>query len=311
VRSPGQAVGSWVTATGRRRVTATAGETYYVAKGGSDSTGEGTQARPWRTIQFAVDLITETIDANGHTVTIQVGPSNVPGISTAPWEGFEVRQPLQGAGRTGFRISGQLNNPDTCLIGGSLSAPGYCIYVHGGRIAIGGFSFADCGANGVSMCCDGRAAQIVLDGYCFFDTSNLNTAHIQAMAGGIIYIETSYQIVGGPSGLCHFKVTTLGVIMISVPNLQISREGILTLAYFVVCESGGICQLGDTLSMPGPRMTTTKKWRISGMGVLFCRPASAWDIVPGEWPEAQGPAFNYFIFQGGQYVIRGGGLGEP
>lgn len=43
---------------------------YYVATTGSDLTGDGTQAKPYKTIQRAVDILPK--DLNGYTATIQV-----------------------------------------------------------------------------------------------------------------------------------------------------------------------------------------------------------------------------------------------
>ncbi len=46
---------------------------FYVTTGGSNTTGNGTVSKPWATLQYAIDWLTQNINAAGFIVTISLG----------------------------------------------------------------------------------------------------------------------------------------------------------------------------------------------------------------------------------------------
>jgi hypothetical protein len=70
------------------RKTLTADTTYNVTAVGNDTTGDGSVATPWLTLQHAYDTITSSYDLAGHHATIQVGPGTYDGVMyTNSWIG--------------------------------------------------------------------------------------------------------------------------------------------------------------------------------------------------------------------------------
>lgn len=62
-----------------------ADRSYYVATTGSDTTGAGSIGSPWATLQHASNVIQETLDIAGFTITIHVADGNYAGVA---WQGY-------------------------------------------------------------------------------------------------------------------------------------------------------------------------------------------------------------------------------
>jgi len=67
-------------ATPLTRIKLTEATTYYISTTGSDSTGKGTSALPWATLQFAFEYLAENIDSAGYLVTLQLADGTYDGF---------------------------------------------------------------------------------------------------------------------------------------------------------------------------------------------------------------------------------------
>jgi hypothetical protein len=201
---PERPYGDWKQSAGQTRLQF--GASFWVSKLGSDTIGDGTAGRPWRTIQNAVDIVTRGVDASGKTVTINVRPSfEGDGL---PYAGFRVVRPLEGAKTDGFKIMGPAGgDPDNCQIGQMARLPGtpgtyerYNIYVNNAQIAISGFSFVAQDVANIFICADENTAVVSLEGNIIFvprvpissaDAPNSTRAVLQAKRGGTINIRAN------------------------------------------------------------------------------------------------------------------------
>lgn len=85
------------------RITLTASQTFNITTSGNDSTGDGSVAKPWRTLQHAVDYCSSTIDLGGGSVvvTLQLGAGSFAGagLKQVPGNGY-IRINGSGVGST-------------------------------------------------------------------------------------------------------------------------------------------------------------------------------------------------------------------
>jgi hypothetical protein len=302
VREPGMADGRWVVATGRRRPDTSAGPAqFYVAKGGFDgdhatTPGDGTPLRPWATIQWAVDWIAETIDANGVGVDINVGPS----APLPPFIGFEVRQRVVGCPPGKFRIKATTADPLLHVIGGGYGAGDAstcCVYVNGGRVAISGFSYAQPQGytpytRGTAIKVEGSGSVCELDGPATFHALTGTQAHLWAALGGIIRIKSSYQISNNsgtayPATLekpqqTHLHASNAGMIIYDDTDINCNFVGQCMCITFALGETGGILRFTHSFTFNGgnqpptipapPALPPMRKWYVSGNAVIDCLP---------------------------------------
>jgi hypothetical protein len=293
VRRSGQAVGEWVAAAERRRLDAPA--TFYVDRSGTDA-GLGTAASPWNDIQQAVDILTETLDANGFDVTLRVGISGV-----NPWTGFAVRQPLLGARRFGFKIVGSSSTAarEASVLGPSNYGP-YDIYVNGGRVEVSGFAYLDAGPNGANVCCDGNASMLKLNGNNYFNLPHTSGSPlIWANDGGLLFLDDITTITGSPNlQPVVYYVQNFGLLRASRcgqiiweqarsnPNFPAARlitefnvsTGAIppTFGRYIYAETGGIVDLGeegtwtDQNGLTGTMGNSSGGFTVDSTGVLSC-----------------------------------------
>jgi hypothetical protein len=331
-RLPGEIDGEWVISAGRIRPVTPPGAAavFYVEKNGRNgdmivNPGDGTQARPWRTIQYAIDWIAENIDAGGEGVQIFVGPHDMAG-STAPWEGFEVIQSVVGCPPDKFQIIGNTNNPALCQLGQITSGANTrcCVYANGGRVNIQGFSFYQpLGltpyTRGVAVLSEGVGSTVKLDGNCHFNVAPGTLDHLWANAGGIIRVHTNYTINTGGALTAqqqnHMHVSNGGMILFQKEPLTINFAGICFCVNFVLAECGGIARLRAAwtaigTAQPTAPATNMKKWYVSGNGVVDVHPdflisaPNVWQTalikIPGVTPVGQGGPGGQTVWTGGR-----------
>jgi hypothetical protein len=217
---PDRPYGAWQVSGGSSVITdEKVAEGFIVRKTGDDATGLGTAARPWRTIQHAVDVVTKNYDANGKIVRILVGPHKEPlrpdPEDQKPWEGFEVLRPLQGAPLDGFKIIGNVASSDSCELGQIRRPPidpadpdiveRYSVYAHNAKIAISGFTFIAEQLRNRFVCADGNQAVIALEGGIIFwpmtpednlpsDWTISTFCHLAGLRGGTFLIRAPYNV---------------------------------------------------------------------------------------------------------------------
>lgn len=86
---------------GGGRTPLTANATYYVSTTGSDVTGNGSLAKPWATLQFSLNALSETIDINGYILTLQIEDGTYVGFDFPAFidsAGGIARNPISGTG---------------------------------------------------------------------------------------------------------------------------------------------------------------------------------------------------------------------
>lgn len=122
------------------RNTLTANTTFYVATTGNDTNDGLTSSTPWLTIQHAFNILQNTYDFAGFTVTVQVAD----GTYTS---GLVLNGSQVGLADTDtFILQGNVTTPSNCII----STSGQCIAVaRGARLKVTGFKFTSSGAGGI------------------------------------------------------------------------------------------------------------------------------------------------------------------
>lgn len=71
-------------AGGAARITLSADQTYYFRTTGNDTTGDGSLANPWLTVQHGMDYVVASIDGGGYGVTFDIGTGSFAGIGLKP-----------------------------------------------------------------------------------------------------------------------------------------------------------------------------------------------------------------------------------
>lgn len=165
------------------RMRLTANTTFYVATTGNDSTGKGTLAAPWLTIQHAVDYINNTVDTAGFTATIQVADGTYTNTVT-----LGTNASVFGGGL--LVIQGNAGTPSNCIIS-TTSAD--CIDSSGGNCLITGFKLQTATAGNCIAAQGG--ANITMIGPMVFGACA--GSHIQVNDFGEVGISNNYTISGG------------------------------------------------------------------------------------------------------------------
>lgn len=171
-----------IPATTRVRLSANA--TYYVATTGNDTTGNGTSASPWLTIQHALNYVHENLDLNDYSVTVSVADGTYAGA-------VSLSGPFVG-GSTVILL-GNTTTPTNCIINVTSSAAIAMSY--GADLQIEGFKVLTTSSGSGLFASYGSV--ITLIGAMNFGSTN-GDSHIQAYNGGIVQASgISYTISGG------------------------------------------------------------------------------------------------------------------
>lgn len=182
------------------RTRLTASTTYYVNFAtGSDTTGNGSSASPWQTIQYAFNYLYANIDAGGNTVTVQQSG----GADTG---GLVALGDLPGASTINLLLNGGIN-----------TASSYGIQVRGpARVAVSGTG-SIIGANYDIVTQQGGfvSVQGVILGAC-------TGAHLFAEQASAIVINGNYSTTGG--GAYEWAVQSAGSIAVSEAS-QLTLSG--------------------------------------------------------------------------------------
>ena len=199
---------------GKQRQVLAANATYYVDIAGNDTTGNGTNATPWRTLQFAYNYVINKIDAAGYTVNIQLKTAGTYAPVSMTW-------PIRGQ----LCITGDKLNPRNYII---KNTSGQAVYCSQGVTLL---------LQGVSVEATGTAGQYTNNGF-----------GIAAITGAIIYIDavafgvcSQGQIFAGSNGLIYpgNGTSTANIIYGASPFfIQASIAGSVTLAQTTLTFTG-------------------------------------------------------------------------
>lgn len=172
--------------------------TLYVRTDGSDANvcSANTPQAACRTIQRAVNIILQDVDARGGYVTIQLG-------NTGTYDGaISVYSPVVG-GR-GIIIKGDATQPENYIVTSTNAANGTIFAINGADIFVEGIKVEALGASGVRVCLRANdGGNISVTGY--IDFGRCETAHMST-GGGALGLGSGYRISG--SAARHALVST-------------------------------------------------------------------------------------------------------
>ena len=225
---------------------------YHVAtpaSGGSDTTGDGSAANPWATIQYAVTWVQSHVDLGGFTATIEVAN----GTYTDPI--LLAGAPMGTTGPGQIVIQGNSRGQHRGLVP---CIGDDCLDVQAGSsiwikdITLQSTASGGSGGDALGASYGGE----LLMSNCNFAACSGN--HMYAAAGGSIIVMGNYDISGGAQ--CHAQAATEGYIeMSSYPDRHVA--GTLSgnpnfSGGFVVAGAGSISAANNdygTGSATGPR----------------------------------------------------------
>lgn len=239
----------------------------FVSTTGSDTTGNGTSAFPWATLQFAYDYVVANIDMHGLSVNLNVGAGNFAGlIATAgPFIGNALMT-ITGAGSSSTFIQCTTN-------GEGFQVKDLAVLV------ISGLTIEDnAGATGAwGILCE-QLGIIDIGTDIKFGTI-ANGVHIGSEDGGNINVTGgAYTITG--HAIEHFNVgqygrITLGATVVSIPSA-------LAFTFFASAQYEGCLDLsGASFTGSGVAGTTGTKFINNYGGLIISQGVDINSILPG------------------------------
>jgi hypothetical protein len=219
-------------ATGRIKLLAAA-NVYVNGSTGNDSTGAGTLALPWATIEHAVNVIRTGYDLAGQTMTINVAA----GSYTA---GAALGGPVVGAFGTGSLVIQGAGSGSTTI---SVSAANCFTATRGAGYTINGFTLVATGSGTTGNCVIAQSGgNITIGTDIIFGSAG--TAHIAAQTGGLVDA-TSYTI--GAGAAAHWDEAK-GTIVVQGGAITLAGTPNFTGA-FAVGQYGGLMEVaGETFT---------------------------------------------------------------
>jgi hypothetical protein len=255
--------------SGKMKIILTASTNYYVDLAGNDSTGNGTVGNPWRTIQFAVNWITNHIDAAGFNVNIQLKTA---GTYAQAYFGI----PING----NFIITGDKLNPRNYIVknldGAAITATQSAIVI------LIGISLEATGqATGApDYKTVGHGMYAARGAVVYYDAVALGPcSHVQIVAesGATIYplngLSTTLSVYGG--GQSFATGNAAGSVVLQAIPTTFTNNPNYTAATVQAAQAGTINAIGwaPTGTVTGP------KWSIFLNGILVTNVAGA--NIPG------------------------------
>jgi hypothetical protein len=256
----GYAVGNVLSASNANLGGSGSGFTFTITAIGSDTTGIGTTALPWRTPQYAVDFVTTYFDFAGPNI-------NLPGVSIACADGVY-----------------DISNADNCIVtvGAAWGGGGELIISGNGsdrtavKFTTGVQHYNLLPGNGVEYShidlktCDTRAIGICLLKHCDIDGASVGFNGSQLLIGG------NYTIHNG--GDSHLLVQDQGYLQY-FPDSVNASSAINFTSSFIFMPSFGFCDFFAAGS-PFTGTITGKRYALFNNSLLN---ASGWnrDTMPG------------------------------
>jgi hypothetical protein len=222
-----------------RRTVLNANTTYYVRTDGSDSNAglANTSGGAFLTIQKAIDVVAETIDTAGYTVTIQVGAGTYTGANVITGQFF-------GAGAV--VIQGDTTTPSNVVV--SVTS-GHCFRATAGTyVTITGFKVQTT-TSGLGLVAEYGSTMIVG----VMDFGACVTGHWYAAQSGTMLCLSNYTISGG--GAYHWHSDSTGCLIYVTSNTITITGTPAFSAFFAGVSEGKIKCPSITFSGPatGPR----------------------------------------------------------
>lgn len=166
--------------------------TYYVSTSGSNSNNGQSAGSPFATIAYARDLIYNTIDAAGQTLTIKLADGTY--TTGAAFTGLPT-----GLGSGSLVLEGNSGTPGNVII--STTSADDVTAIAGARISVKGIEFRTTTA-GRALRAEGIGSYIYIDAGCRFGATA--EQQVAAFYGGTIEQGAAYTITG--NALTHYEV---------------------------------------------------------------------------------------------------------
>lgn len=242
----------------------TANRTYYVSTTGSNSATGLTVGAPFQTVQYAVAFVSQTLDLNGYSITINLADGTYSeDVVLLPYIGRGTQ------GHTNITIQGNATTPSNVVVSGTSTSfqaieTGQQEWVLKNLkvISLGYGVLSD--VNGWIVCDN------VVFGAC-------TTGHVLSEYGGVVEFISNYTINGASKN--HLFATHGGKI-IYLPSLTVTLSGTLNFSdYFA-----GVSNLG-TIVCPSTTFTggtiTGQRWSRDTLGTFFLGGTAANSVFPG------------------------------
>lgn len=227
------------------RETLKAARTYYVSTSGNDANSGLSSGNAFLTIQKAINVVHDTIDLGGQTVTIQLAA----GTYTS---GVSIAAPFTGAGSV--NILGDTATPSNVLI----SCTGAnCFQASGGvKFSIAGIKCATT-TSGLGIYAVDSGSVIYINGKIDFGNVPAGYAHFVAALGGQVEINANYLISGNAGfhawALQGGRISSIGI------SATLSGTPVWSNAGWAATDSGVLLASNMTFSgtATGTRYSTT------------------------------------------------------
>jgi hypothetical protein len=241
------------------RTMLTANRTYHIAPTGSDTTGDGSAANPWQTLQYAWDWVNAYIDFGGYTVTISMAAgtytSGLSASGTCPGSTASGPFIISGVAADNTQVQIHTNGED-----GIDAEHGASLYVQHVTIT----SITSGGAGGIGMGASYGGEILFRD----VNFANCSANQLLAAAGGSIIAMGDYYISG--NSVDHAQATQGGYIELSsYPDRHVAVTLQATPNFtggFVVAGGGQISAGNNTFPGSG---ATGPKFDAHLNGVIF------------------------------------------
>ena len=254
--------------------------TLYIATTGSDTTGDGTSAKPWRTRQFAwyrAQAIYDLVYSYVLTFQMADGTYNDPALDPFTASGVFV-----GA-----------TSPASIIFQGNLANPANCV-VNSGAIGWCAQNSAAFRFQGFTTLSSQYGVLATIYGWVSIGPNNIfgacTTSHIASDIAGTVELDASYTINGASQS--HYLASTGSFIFCQAPHCVVTLIGTPNFSSaFAICGSSQMSLPGAQLSFSGG--ATGSRYIAAGCGVIGVNGAGP-NFFPGDQVGSVGT--------GGQYI---------
>ena len=247
---------------GGAREVLTANRTYYIRTDGSDSNDglANTSGRAFLTLQRAWNVIRDTLDLAGFTVTVQIADGTyTAGFST----GFAA---LGNNGGGGIAFVGNTTTPSNVLI----STTGTCfVFRSGADVGLSGMKLASSGGDGVDISVNAVAR---LNAGVEFGA--VAGAHILLQNNGVATVGANYTVSGNAT--CHWRLINGGKFLGQGKTVTLTGTPAFALAF----ASSETTSVLDAVGMTFSGAATGVRYSVALNGVLKTGGGGA-NFLPG------------------------------
>lgn len=173
-----------------QRTRLTSGMTLYCSPTGSDSTGDGSAAAPFRQPQTAHDHAVSSLDLAGQQLTIKLAAGSYDSVSLGPLAGHRVDPTVTGAASSLPTLEGDVAAPDTVILDGAGTAHGCGVLARAGAA----WRVRGCKVQGATYGACAHAGLLHLEANHYAGGAY---ALVSALAGGFVLLTGGGRLTAG------------------------------------------------------------------------------------------------------------------